>query len=663
MYARPVEIPNGTTITATKVTAPPAWALMERQLFSLMEESARTYTSKYAERGGATLLAEDLDDLYEQFYNFGLFYALGGADDMLDLHLQQWNATNRISDQTINHRPIHNNHTKKFTPAQHNEFWGMNHPMEWHHLGEGLMAWYDMGVADPTISENARRSRRFAGMYIGEDPEADLWDASKRIIRSPFQSSQGPMLEGDVNWANTMLLAGRYLGGEVNYYGVRASLYPIVPHLEARWFENPQRRAYIIDLFNKLVLQRDTPNTLAAAALVTDAYLYTGDNKYKQWVLDYLEAWIDRTKKNGGITPDNVDHDGVIGGGREGVFWGGQYGWNHYQGYNIMFHGINTAVECALMLTGDYEYLDLLRSQLKVIVDAAKIEDDGQLITPVRYGPEGWILTPPVGRGMNDGIPSRGVMQGPSPMRAQEMMHLYHASMEQQDYEFITHIRDQDVRRDWNEVGDRLGEKNSGETEFSRFQYYDGKNPDWPMKILTAEYNEAITKYEEMMEDDRLPYDIITTNQLPQHLVLTKGLTQVTMGTPQATYNGGLMRSTVRYFDKDRGRPGLPPDTAALVDELRPDGAGVQLVNTNHGETRRLIVQAGAFGEHDFTEVAFHREGDDSDTVLPVHGKAFVVELPPSTAIRLNAGMNRYVNKPSYAFPWHGESVPIPFHE
>ena len=208
MNARPVEVPGTTTITATKVTAPPAWALMERQLFSLMEESARTYTSKYAERGGATLLAEDLDDLYEQFYNFGIFYALGGADDMLDLHLQQWNATNRISDQSFNHRPIHNNHTKKFTPAQHNEFWGMNHAMEWHHLGEGLMSWYDMGVADPTISENARRSRRFAGMYIGEDPEADLWDASKRIIRSPFQSSQGPMLEGDVNWANTIAPGG-----------------------------------------------------------------------------------------------------------------------------------------------------------------------------------------------------------------------------------------------------------------------------------------------------------------------------------------------------------------------------------------------------------------------------------------------------------------------
>lgn len=661
MNARPVEMQGIATIKASRIAAPPPWALMERRLFSLMEASARAYVSQYAERGGATLLAEDLDDLYEQFYNYGLFYALGASDDMLDLHLQQWNATNRISDQGFNHRPIHNEHSKKFTPSQYNEFWGMNHPMEWHHLGEGLMAWYDMGVADPTISENARRSRRFAGMYIGEDAEACLWDAGKRIIRSPFQSSQGPVLEGDVNWANTMLLAGRYLGGQANYYGVRASLYPVVKNLEARWFENPRRRAYIVDLFNKLVLQRDTPNTLAAAALVTDAYLYTGDDKYKQWALDYLEAWIDRTERNGGITPDNVDHQGVIGGGREGVFWGGQYGWNHYQGYNIMFHGINIAVECAVMLTGDFQYLDLLRSQLRVIVDAARIEDDGQLITPVRYGPDGWDMTDPLGPHENDGIPMRGVMQGPSPMRAQEMMHLYHASMAREDYEFITHIRGQDVRRDWNEVGERLGEKNSGDTEFARFQYYDGKNPDWPMQILSADYGEALKKYQEVVDDERSAYDIVTTNRMPQHVVLTKGLAQVTTGAPQAIYNGGLLRATVRYFDRDRGRPGLPPDTAALVDELRPDGVGVQLVNTNHAETRRVIVQAGAFGEHEFSEVRYRDEGGDGDSVKQVGGKAFVVELPPSTSIRLDAGMRRFVNRPSYAFPWHGDAIPVPF--
>jgi hypothetical protein len=101
---------------------------------------------------------------------------------------------------------------------------------------------------------------------------------------------------------------------------VRASLYPIVKDLETRWFENPARRQQIVDLFDRLVLQCDTPNSLAATALVTNAYLYTGDNRYKQWVLDYTEAWMERTQKNGGIFPDNVDAQGVIGGGREGMW-------------------------------------------------------------------------------------------------------------------------------------------------------------------------------------------------------------------------------------------------------------------------------------------------------------------------------------------------------
>lgn len=46
------------------------------------------------------------------------------------------------------------------------------------------------------------------------------------------------------------------------------------------------------------------------------------------------------------------------------------------------------------------------------------------------------------------------------------------------------------------------------------------------------------------------------------------------MGSPQTVYNGGLLRATVRHYDPDRQRPGLPPDVAVLVDELgrRPSG-------------------------------------------------------------------------------------------
>jgi hypothetical protein len=675
--ANGISMPEMVSIKATEISAPPAWALMERNLINLMEEAAPMVVKKYTEPGGALYFAEDFDDLYEQFYNWCLFYSIGADESTLNFALQEWNATTRISDDSFNHRLRHNDFTKVFRPSMHNEFWNLAQAMEWHHLGEGNMAFYDFGVACPTVSENVRRARRFAAMFIGEDPEAPNYDPEHKILRSPFHSSQGPRLHGDADFANTMLLAGRFLGGEVNYYGVRASLYPIVEDLELNWYEDPKRRAEIVELFEKMVLQSDTPNSLGATALVTNAYLYTGDEKYKRWVLEYTEAWLDRMRRNNGIMPDNVGPTGKIGEHRNGVWWGGQYGWNHYQGYNIMFHSLTIAAECALLLTGDFGYLELLRSQIQLMLENSITREDGQLIMPTRYGPDGWCYDPPVGPSNDDILPKRGVYTGPIPWRMQELAHLYHASMSTEDYELITRIRDGEVERDWNEIGDRGGEKNGGETEFARFQYYDGLNPDWPEKILSAEYRWAVEAFDKIRLDDRTVEEIITTNYFPPNPVFTKGLTQVTMGAPQSVYNGGLLRATVRYFDRDNARPGLPRDVAALVDKLGADAVGIQLVNLSNTETRNAIVQAGAFGEHQFTGLKYRSmnqeelrqnpylwlrsEREYAEKETSVNGKYFAVELPPSTSVRLEVGMRRFVNNPSYAFPWHGETIPVPF--
>ena len=675
--ANGVTMPEMVSVKATEISAPPGWALMERNLIDLMEEAAPMMVKKYTEPGGALYFAEDFDDLYEQFYNWCLFYSIGADESLLNFALQEWNATTRISDDSFNHRLRHNDFTKVFRPSMHNEFWNLAQAMEWHHLGEGNMAFYDFGIACPTVSENVRRARRFAAMFIGEDPEAPNYDPEYKILRSPFHSSQGPRLHADADFANTMLLAGRFLGGEVNYYGVRASLYPIVADLELNWYEDPKRRTEIVELFEKMVLQSDTPNSLGATALVTNAYLYTGDEKYKRWVLEYTEAWLDRMRRNNGIMPDNVGPTGKIGEHRNGVWWGGQYGWNHYQGYNIMFHSLTIAAECALLLTGDFGYLELLRSQIQLLLENSVTREDGQLIMPTRYGPDGWCYDPPVGPS-NDGIlPMRGVYTGPIPWRMQELAHLYHASMSPEDYELITRIRDGEVERDWNEIGDRGGEKNGGETEFARFQYYDGMNPEWPEKILSAEYRWALEAFDKIRLDDRTVEEIITTNYFPPSPVFTKGLTQVTMGAPQSVYNGGLLRATVRYFDRDNARPGLPKDVAALVDKLASDAVGIQLVNLSTTETRNAIVQAGAFGEHQFTALKYQETSQEglhqnpylwlrsersySGKEIPVNAKYFAVQLPPSTSIRLEVGMRRFVNNPSYAFPWYGETIPVPF--
>jgi hypothetical protein len=135
--------------------------------------------------------------------------------------------------------------------------------------------------------------------------------------------------------------------------------------------------------------------------------------------------------------------------------------------------------------------------------------------------------------------------------------------------------------------------------------------------------------------------------------VITKALAQVTLGAPQTIYNGGLLRARVRYFDAGRQRPGLPPDVAALVSRLEADQAVVQLVNLSALNSRKVTIQAGAFGEHQFT-TARHTAGE-----IAVNSKYLNVELPPGTGIRLELGMKRFANAPGYAFPWHGGRVPL----
>ena len=135
-----------------------------------------------------------------------------------------------------------------------------------------------------------------------------------------------------------------------NYYGTRASLKPVVPDLEPDWWQDDERRVYIMELFNQIICQSDSANNLAACALVTHAYLQTGDQKYKQWVspvhndknlsqraggvcatdntpllqvLEYCDAWLKRIEANDGIIPDNVGPTGVVGERRGGQWWGG----------------------------------------------------------------------------------------------------------------------------------------------------------------------------------------------------------------------------------------------------------------------------------------------------------------------------------------------------
>ena len=80
LSANPVSIPGMVSVKATELSPPPAWALKERNLISLMEDGQRRCCLRNMPNRAARLyFADDLDDLYERIYNWGLFYAMGGG--------------------------------------------------------------------------------------------------------------------------------------------------------------------------------------------------------------------------------------------------------------------------------------------------------------------------------------------------------------------------------------------------------------------------------------------------------------------------------------------------------------------------------------------------------------------------------------------------------
>jgi hypothetical protein len=142
--------------------------------------------------------------------------------------------------------------------------------------------------------------------------------------------------------------------------------------------------------------------------------------------------------------------------------------------------------------------------------------------------------------------------------------------------------------------------------------------------------------------------------------VLVEALVQLTTGAPMTIYNGALLQGRVRYFDPAGKRAGLPRDVAALVSRLGADRVSLELVNLCICEPREVLIQAGCYGEHEFTvaEYSLEREGKAERIQVPVNDRVLMVRLQPGTEMQLDISMRRYVHQPSYAFPWHVKGVP-----
>jgi len=566
---------SDTTILINRPMPAPAWALAERELLRLNAQGVELWAARYLDANGFVRgephygIEDGPDDAVESIRNWPLAHALGGPDSIIEHWHRAWEG-----------------HIEQYTQAKDpsteiakdgmyfKEFPTM---YDWEHTGEGLGPFYWYGLSRPNDPRYLIRLRRFAGFYMNEDPGAPNYDANLRIIRSMFNGSRGPKLNENTqeDW-NGRLLPGTQ---------------PSTRFLKAT------------------NIRGDHPLNLGVTNLAFHAYLLTQEDKYRDWLLEYVNAWKARIESNGGNIPSNIGLDGRIGGEWGGKWYGGVFGWNSPdEGVrNYVLRGPPEAFGNALLLTGDHGYTQVLRRQIDNLWAASRVEN-GRRLFPRYHGDQGWYGFQP------GGIPN--------------FLHL------------VT-----DVALWSLQPADLERTPDTGWTSYLRTGA-----ADYPMTALQQDLEEVRANAARVRNDTgSYDYPPHATRGAAGNPVATRALIHLTLGgnDPNGSGHGPLpLHTQVRHFDPDRRRAGLPEDVAALVSSIKPEGITLTLVNTNPFTARTVTVQAGGYAEHHFANVVV------GDRTFPIEAPYFHVRLAPGAGETLAIAMRRYAHQPTLAFPW-----------
>jgi len=565
---------------------PPRWAALERKLLADNVPAAREFYNKYFDDRGFLQVfvrwgANDgPDDAFENFNHWPELHALGASDDILRMYLKG-----------------HEGLLKQYTEARTTDVpvarQGMYYKefivqSDWMHHGEGLQLFNRMGLSIPADAKYQERARRFAGFYMGEDPEAPNYDPAHKIIRSMENGSRGPMLR--------KATALDWVGDPFDVTGFDAL------HGESTFAQFLAHYEEYGDVVGDHFLN------LVATTLPTDAYLVANEPKYKTWIVDYMDAWLDRMKRNKDIIPSFVDLDGTIG-GPEGKWWNNAYGWgfspvNPVTGKREDRNRIPRALvgfSNALLVTGNQKYVDAWRTMIDAVNSNAK-EIDGRKKYPTMYGKDGWY-------GWRDTPWNVGTLE------------VWYWSQKAQDLE-------------------RVG------SEKNWVAYLQGKNAGYPEQALERDLKTMQQRIDKMRADKTPPQKRLADNMLDYNPAATEAMVQLMWGALLPGREGGLLNARLRYFDPDGKRAGVPQDVAALVSEISDTRTVVTLINLNPSQPRTVVVQGGGYGEHQIVSVT------SGDRTTAIDAPLATVQLDPGCGGKLVLEMKRYANTPTVLHPW-----------
>jgi hypothetical protein len=641
--APPPEIEAG-----VPVLEPPGWAVSQRALFDLLDHAWRRFARDFTgpdgrlNYTGALTTRDGVDDFYEVFFNWPQLYLLGGADDLLAAGEKHWEGV-----------------TRQLTELGmlHDEF---ERGYDWFHQGESLLLLYFLCMAAP--DRWSERALRFAELYV--DPARGNYDPEHRVITRPHNGSDPDrtgLFDGDVY---------PWLLKEAETYG-----FPLewIPEAEGGPFPlsaDPRLGAQMRDRMGV----GDTAVNLAAAGLVLNAWILSGEDRYRDWIVEYVDAWRERTRANEGLIPDNAGPDGAVGSLLDGRWYGGHYGWSWPHGWHSVGHAACVAALAAATVTGDDDYLSMVATSLDTLIGHARVmphtEADSSLPSKwvVELGPDIHTPTPHLPFRHNDsGWFDYNPLTPPVPVA------LWHHTASDADRVRLERLREADGI-DWRTVRPFRAKEESGH-EKAWFAFLAGDDPGYPERILAAaqaQIHHRLRRMDRYRDLDVAEADIHVWQLC--NPVVTEALVQLTWGGPQVLYNGGLQQARLRYHDAEARRAGLPAEVAALVTSIDPEATTVELVNLSPEAERTVIVQAGAFAEHTITAVRYttcrddgwigdmydygHTEPVVAEAEQDCAGPFLTVRLPASTRIRLTLHLRLRSRTPSYRTPFDTPAGP-----
>ena len=590
---------------------PPTWALLQRAVLDANSRAIEEFAASYMDDRGYLLhtprwgTLDGPDDAIETYYNWTLLHALGGSASALDLYRKGLEG----------HLAQYGELRTELTGLARNGAYDREFitQSDWFHTGEGMRGFLLYGLSAPEDPGFVDRMTRFADMYTGQDPLAPNYDPVRKVIRSLWTGSQGPMLRK----ATTYDWVGDPVPGRFHILHSPDGRSGMLD-LEA-WY--PRMLAHCEEYLDSV---GDHPLNMGATLLGLNAYMLSGEPGYREWILDYIDAWMERTAETGGMIPTNVGLDGEPGGEHEGQWWKGTYGWNFtiFDGEieriahrNTFASGAWPGFSNAYLLTGDAKYIDVLRRQLDILYDHKKTVD-GRTMLPQMYGdPRGYRF---------QGEPE---FYHYTPNQfLDRLTEIYLWSMDARDRARIP------VDKGW-------------------LAFLEGNDPDYPARALRQDLEHIRSRVERMRNDPTTAETRLADWLLGIVPSTTDHLAQLTIGGYFSAGKLWALHSRLRYFDAELRRAGLPEDVAALVEGLTDESVTVTFVNLDPISARSLIVQAGGYREHHFVSV------QTGDGTTPANSNALRVDLAPGAGARLVLAMRRYAGQPTLIQPWEAWAV------